>query len=189
MGVWWTLHLSLNPALHYWGQQVCDWGRERQFNHPVASKNFLRKCLKKCQVSNTHLLWYNVPVMCLIVNVPLVFTPSSIEIAWKISRMSSNKDWRGEKLYCKSHNYDKVCMISFSCCCCRFFSAYRRVWVDVDVTFLHWEKEDAGATVDDVTNCFVVFRSKFWSQLFCALQQILNEFCLWKREKQCAITL
>lgn len=141
-------------------------------------KEKLQRCLKKCQVSNTHLLWYNVPVMCLKVNLSAISTPSSFEIAWKISRRSSNKDWRGEKLYCKSHNDDNVCMMSFSCRCCTFYRAYRGVWVGIDVTFFHWEKEDARATVDDVTNCFIVFRSKFCSQLFCALQQILNEFCL-----------
>lgn len=58
-----------------------------------------------------------------------------------------------------------------------------RVGVDVKVAFCFWEKKDAHAAVDDATDDAAVCQSKFWGQSLSALQQILDEFFLQKREK------
>lgn len=68
--------------------------------------------------------------------------------------------------------------------CCH--STYGRVRVSLDVTFVQWEKEDASATVDDVTDSVVALQKKIFSKGFNPIQQILNEFVL-RKEKQALI--
>lgn len=55
--------------------------------------------------------------------------------------------------------------------------------MDIEVTFCIWEKNNAGAAVDDVTDDITVCQSKFWGQSLSAPQQICDEFFLQKRDK------
>lgn len=122
------------------------------------------------QVCAPHLLWYMVPIECLMMKDSTEFEFRSSVIVWKIWKTSSNKDWGGKPGNVISETKRGIVQLHEP--------TDRRVGVGVDVTFCLWEKKNGGTAVDDVTDDVTVSQSKFCSQSLSALQQISDEFFL-----------